>query len=504
MSDTKQIWFVETEIVYKEVLDHVITNLNRIHNVDLSKRFWDIFIGAWLREFVELVMLRINECEHGQSHTTESGKISPMISLSDYRRLSQQTDFVEGLRFDTWSAINRPCNSQPPSLNTPDPKVDTPQKARLGRSYFSATYLNRKVEIALQLGSRRIPRPLKIIGPPSSPFDESLRDALCKPRNDLSQKSKIVVSLFPKYLPIVYLESFNFLAATKKPWTGKKLPRVIFTSNRHLYDDVFNFWTAHAVEHGTKLVIGQHGGYYGISEFPSNFERHEFDIADRYISWGWNTSGVSIAGPSLILVNEHLIRRTNSQSLVIVTDHLVNHPRSLFGDISKTSPYLLNIQALVNRIQHDSDSILIRIPKTNDDSHQFQIDWFNTHLPQTTVDTGELKFRILLEEAKLVVIPHNGTTLIESIALGVPTIIFWDKSIVWMRSEAEVVFNALEQVGIFHRTPESAASFINSNWNDIDGWWNSPSTIDARKQFTDRYARTVSNPVRFLVKALRF
>ena len=152
----------------------------------------------------------------------------------------------------------------------------------------------------------------------------------------------------------------------------------------------------------------------------------------------------------------------------------------------------------------DSDSILIRIPKTNDDSHQFQIDWFNTHLPQTTVDTGELKFRILLEEAKLVVIPHNGTTLIESIALGVPTIIFWDKSIVWMRSEAEVVFNALEQVGIFHRTPESAASFINSNWNDIDGWWNSPSTIDARKQFTDRYARAVSNPVRFLVKALRF
>ena len=98
MSDTKQIWFVETEIVYKEVLDHVITNLNRIHNVDSSKRFWDIFIGAWLREFVELVMLRINECEHGQSHTTESGKISPIISLSDYRRLSQQTDFVEGLR----------------------------------------------------------------------------------------------------------------------------------------------------------------------------------------------------------------------------------------------------------------------------------------------------------------------------------------------------------------------------------------------------------------------
>ena len=37
-----------------------------------------------------------------------------------------------------------------------------------------------------------------------------------------------------------------------------------------------------------------------------------------------------------------------------------------------------------------------------------------------------------------------------------------------------------------------------------DGWWNSPTTIDARKQFTDQYARTVSNPVRFLAKALQF
>ena len=118
------------------------------------------------------------------------------------------------------------------------------------------------------------------------------------------QKSKIIISLIPKYLPTVYLESFNFLVGAKKPWRGKRFPRVIFTANRHLYDDVFNFWTALAVENGSKLIIGQHGGYYGLSEFPSSFERHEFDIADRYISWGWNSKGISIAGPALMLVNQ--------------------------------------------------------------------------------------------------------------------------------------------------------------------------------------------------------
>jgi putative transferase (TIGR04331 family) len=62
---------------------------------------------------------------------------------------------------------------------------------------------------------------------------------------------------------------------------------VIFTANRHLYDDVFNFWTALAVESGSRLVVAQHGGNYGISEFPSFAENHETLVADRYITWGW-------------------------------------------------------------------------------------------------------------------------------------------------------------------------------------------------------------------------
>ena len=73
-----------------------------------------------------------------------------------------------------------------------------------------------------------------------------------------------------------------------------------------------------------------------------------------------------------------------------------------------------------------------------------------------------------------------------------------------MRPEAEDIFDALEAAGIFHRTPESASSFINSIWDDVDGWWNSQATIDARKQFTDQYARSVPNPIRFLAKALQF
>jgi putative transferase (TIGR04331 family) len=147
---------------------------------------------------------------------------------------------------------------------------------------------------------------------------------------------------------------------------------------------------------------------------------------------------------------------------------------------------------------------LLRIHHAHEDAGSSQIDWWKLNSPDIRQDDGGVGFDKRLTESRLVLIAHNGTSIPESIALHAPTIITWSDSYMNVRQSAEAVFDALEQVGIFHRTPESAASFINSNWNDIDGWWNSPSTIDARKQFTDRYARTVSNPVRFLVKALRF
>ena len=504
MRETKQIWFEETEAVYQEVLKLIALNLNDIHSVGFSLRFWDVFIGSWLREFTELVMLQLFDAEKSQIQMSEWKELPTITSLVKYRKLSKSTEFIENLRFDIFNETSIENKVSIYSQSIPKFAAVVSNKPKLGRRYLSATYLSRKVEGVLQIFFGRLPTRLIISEPPLAPVDKSLRTPTRFSSIDSSQKSKIIISLIPKYLPTVYLESFNFLVGAKKPWRGKRFPRVIFTANRHLYDDVFNFWTALAVENGSKLIIGQHGGYYGLSEFPSSFERHEFDIADRYISWGWNSKGISIAGPALMLVNQRLIKRINPHLLIVVTDQLFTYPRSIFGDIDESSPYLSNVQTLARNLEHINKNVLIRLPITHGDSGHSQIDWFNENLPETAIDTGEQKFRQLLKQAKLVVIPHNGTTLIESIALGVPTVIFWDKSIVWMRPEAQAVFNALEQVGIFHRTPESVASFINSIWDDVDGWWNSPATLDARKQFTDQYARAVPNPIRFLAKALQF
>ena len=52
------------------------------------------------------------------------------------------------------------------------------------------------------------------------------------------------------------------------------------------------------------------------------------------------------------------------------------------------------------------------------------------------------------------------------------------------------IFNELEKVGIFHKSPNSAANHINEVWDNIDKWWNSPKVIFVLSKFKDQYCRT--------------
>ena len=332
-----------------------------------------------------------------------------------------------------------------------------------------------------------------------------MRSRVTNTRHGLSSESRLIISLLEHYLPRAYLESYSKLVHTAKPWRTKAFPKVIFTSNSHLYDDVFNYWVAEATERVAKLVLGQHGGNYGISEFPSYAERHEALTSDRYITWGWSQSAKSVPGLILISAKQKLPIRPERTRLTVVTDQLLTYPRSIFSDLSTHSTYRNHLASVINGL---GDSIkpqaLLRLHHGDDVTSAPQSSWWKAQCPGIALDNGAKSFRQRLQESRLLVIAHNGTSLPEAFALGFPTLVTWSDSYMKVRPEAESVFQLMERAGIFHSTPESAADFINRIWDDVDGWWNSPQVIDARSQFCNQYARTVPHPVRFLAKALKF
>lgn len=505
MIDSKSEWFDETTTVFRQVLDQVATNLNEIHSVNYSTRYWNIFLGAWLQQFVDMVMIRLRDQSKLTHMTAVASKTNPANSLREFNQNAKSFVFIESLNADVFSPISALQTSNSFSVSIKNDPEDKRKKVNLGRTFSTATYLPRTKEVLLQLRYGRLPKGLNNSQMPSKACNHQQRALICKTNRSVSENAEIVLDLLPKYMPCAYVEGFNSFFKTQKPWKSNRFPRVIFTANRHLYDDAFNFWTALAVESGSRLVLAQHGGNYGISEFPSFSERHENLIADRYITWGWDSLSTTFKGFALPLIGRVLHSSQPNGSLLVVTDQLWKYPRSIFSDMSESSTYLDHLKSTLNGLQPEiRQNALLRIHHAHQDAASSQIDWWNLHAPDIKQDLGDINFETRLNDSRLLLIAHNGTSIPEAIALNAPTIITWSDSYMKVRKSAEAVFDALEAAGVFHRTPESAASFINSIWNDVDGWWNSPATIEARKQFTDQYARTVPNPVRFLAKALQF
>jgi putative transferase (TIGR04331 family) len=93
----------------------------------------------------------------------------------------------------------------------------------------------------------------------------------------------------------------------------------------------------------------------------------------------------------------------------------------------------------------------------------------------------------LLAEARLCIATSNGTTYLESFFLDVPTVIFWDTTRWELLESAVPYFEDLARVGVFHDTPESAASHVSAIWSDVQSWWSDDAVVDAVATFKRRY-----------------
>ena len=234
-----------------------------------------------------MVMLRVYEIENNVVIQKPSTKFAPANSLVEFQQFSKNTNFVEQLHEDAVETLaSRSIDDfQNKSASiASSPKSDS---KHLGHSYVSATYLPRMTEFALQMRLFRIPRRMRSQQMMQFELDAAKRSLIALRTKSSTRHADLIISLAQRYMPRTYIEGFSLLGHTPKPWRGSRSPKVIFTANRHLYDDSFNYWAAHAVENGARLVLAQHGGQFGISQFPSFSERHELSVSERYLTWGW-------------------------------------------------------------------------------------------------------------------------------------------------------------------------------------------------------------------------
>ena len=128
----------------------------------------------------------------------------------------------------------------------------------------------------------------------------------------------------------------------------------------------------------------------------------------------------------------------------------------------------------------------LRVRSSGGDS--FPIERLPVGTVNVTVDDGRESGAMAASRAQLVVHNYLGTSWLETLAMNIPTICFFDPTIYVPREAARPYVDSLTRVGILHHSGHDAARFVNSLNGDPSGWWNSSEVQEARREFTARYA----------------
>lgn len=501
--------------LYEALLDELSTQLNQVHRVDFPSKYWRILIGPWLGNFVQVLFDRWRSLQEA----TEQFEISETILLQQNESSMVPLDMEDFMRYvvsDQWNHfiygsiiqghLNIPFRRIPfvgeQSRKTAPMAVS--RKAKQLMAYFYSqiarhlsrrhdfflyrTYLPVSDEFRLSLRLGQMPqfwRPTRTI---PAEIDKGLRGRLFS-NIQCGGFEKCVRELIPRQLPTAYLEGFSRLRRQIDTLPWPKEPMLIWTSVSFHTDDLFKAWAAQkAITSGTPLVIGQHGGHYGVGRW-SFAEDHEIAICDKYLSWGWTDAD----SPKVVPVGQFKSNRRPSpvkptRGALLVTCTVPRQSYWMYSIVvaGQWLDYFRDqcrfVSALPPKIQQE---LTVRLHP--EDYEWSQAQRWKAEFKDINVDSGGGRLETLMRSSRIMIATYNATTFLESFVMNVPTIIYWNERHWELRDSAVESFNALEVAGVFHRSPELAARHLVSIWDDINGWWESRSVRDAVNAFKSKY-----------------
>ena len=509
----------EASAAYENLLKRLADRLNQLHGTGHSLRYWRILLGPWLLGYVS------SFCDRSL-HLRAALKDSPGLrtTILDPRDYGTPRDTAQA---NLWRASDRfnlqiysqaiahlglPAETRrlPPSPLEPAAasrwkaaatdalfRIAIGSRVRGPHAYFSDLYLDRIQTLRLIAASKFQLRPVLKQLPPDfrfEPLDSPERRGLASPApGSPSGLESLLVSALPAQLPTLFLEGYP---ALRKLVLGDwpRLPENLVTSVGFFYNEYFKLLAAESTERDGRLVIAQHGGGYGMQEMRDN-ERHERAVADLYATWGWKDDfapGAELTplpSPRLMpCAPRH--GGSSGGDWLMICGTLPRYPYSWwFADKGAASRFgesldwrLRFIESLPEPLRR---RLLIRL-------HHADLGW--DQRPRLEERFPRLRFDSTAQWTKrpdlfgLVLIDHPQTSMLEALALNVPTLLFWDPELWPLRPSAQAHFDDLRQAGILLDSPEAAAARAVALNDDPTRWWRSEPVQEARARFCRNFA----------------
>lgn len=283
--------------------------------------------------------------------------------------------------------------------------------------------------------------------------------------------------------PVELVEAHHDLVAWSKLAVDPRA-KICYSANAHQSSASFRYLLFEQRSIGTKIVFHQHGGGYGIDEqHPGEF--HDTKLADVFYSWGWSRPdlGSKVRALATAAPAQHKGRKGTHYLLMSfpVTEHFYRLqafvlPSHVEKNMHQTTTFLSSLSAKLELMIRCSGSI--EYPKHTREAFKGTLEFDSLSEPGV----------IAASRSRLTIHNYLGTSWLETLAMNVPTVCFYDPSIFRAREAARPFIDALARVGVIHHSGAEAARFVNDLNGDPSAWWNKPEVQEARESFVARYA----------------
>jgi len=515
--------------IYEHILSQLANQLNKLHAVDHSLRYWRIIIGPWLYFFINIFFDRYQSILKAE----KSGKVTHTIIgkydktqwvLRDNLELARYFDSDEYNHFLFSQIIERKKKIPFDRLNVTSgihkieikksPKKSTSfsfkeflKKLIRGYSCYIPNYFNRvilvssalypKDQFRLQLSMGQLPYfPPPVILPPESKLDFDFRAKLTL-RSCHNKFEKMLAQMIQEQMPSVYLEGYHEMNQRALNVYPKK-PRLIFTSISFEVDEGFKFWSAYHVDHGCKFVESQHGSNYGLNLWNQE-EEHQIKIFDKFYTWGWqsdkhkNTKPLSAAKFNIV---KSVVKPKYDGRILMTTFAFPRFAYKMFSVPVSSTGMISYLNDQFNFVRSLTDEVrkLLLVRLFPNDRNWNQIERWSQEFPEIEYYKGySISMFNQMNESRLLVTAPNGTPCLEAFVANFPTVLLWNPNHFELRPSAQPYYDVLRQAGILHDNTESAAAKMNEIYHDTKTWWQQPEIQEAKNKFCSRFARTSKN-----------
>ena len=514
--------YVDLTHLYEELLLSLVSILNNIHNIDRDIRYWRIVVGPWLRFLIDAVFDRYECTRVAKKNNPELDYELYSYNLTDWC----PTDFSEfyiHLTSEEWNeVIISECikfqktsfievdEYLSPADNSKKKKFSAIRLCRDGLKWLSSkyseviglkyegsvligAYLPTKKLLRLYLGLSQMPFLfLPIIKIKGSKVDQAMRKYLKISSNTIGFE-ELIKSLLPVLMPKIYIEDFSELRIKALAKCPSK-PKSIFTANSYQEDDVFKIWAAEKVAEGVPLILGQHGGTFAIARHSQTVD-HQFQIADNFVTWGWDHSieDHAIKLPSMQLCDRKEIVPDKEGNILLIETSL---PRYFYCHyaVPIAGQFLYYLQDQLDFINRLEPAILnnlnIRLDPTLPSRGWDVQGVFDESGYTNKVDKSKRTLVQAIEKSRVCVCTSNSTVFLETLSLNFPTVVFWDPDYNEISLEAQPYIDILVNAEILFFSATQAANHINKLNSNVNDWWFSTEVQLARGIFCEYYAFT--------------